>query len=112
VATIARATAAVRRQLGFHAPCRTVSRDGVNSQRGELVMTRVVSRVESQDRRILPGASSGGTYLGDLGNPVLTDLPGGSGDGIQVLSSKWATSSGTKSKSRIKAFTSKLTAGA
>jgi hypothetical protein len=49
---------------------------------------RVTFRVESLDGRILPGASSGGTYLGDLGHPVLTSRPGIAGDGIQVLSSK------------------------
>jgi len=49
---------------------------------------RVTFRVESLDGRILPGASSGGTYLGDLGNPVLTSKPSVVGDAIQVLSSK------------------------
>lgn len=73
---------------------------------------RVTFRVESLDGRILPGASSGGTYLGDLGNPVLTDKPGASGDGIQVLSSKWLTTPGTNAKRGIKLFGSKLTPSA
>ena len=70
---------------------------------------RVTFRVESLDGRILPGASSGGTYLGDLGNPVLTDKPGTSGDGIQVLSSKWTTHPGTNAKRGIKLFGCKPT---
>jgi hypothetical protein len=68
---------------------------------------RVTLRVESVDGRILPGASSGGTYLGDLGNPVVTDKPGGAGNGIQVLSSKWVINAGTNAKGGIRLFGSK-----
>jgi len=59
-------------------------------------------QVESLVGRILPGESPGGTYLGDLGSPVLTDKPGGTGDAIQVLSSKSAANLGANSKRRIK----------
>jgi hypothetical protein len=75
-----------------------------------LFMKRVTFRVESRDGFILPGASSGGTYLGDLGNPVLSDKPGGAGNGVQVLSSKWATNSGSSTKGRIKLLGSRPTA--
>jgi hypothetical protein len=71
---------------------------------------RVSLPVESFDGHTPPGASWGGTYLGDLGNPVLTHKPGAAGDGIQVLSSKWVTSPGRNAKRGIKPFASKQTA--
>jgi hypothetical protein len=68
---------------------------------------RVTLPLETLEGRILPGASSGGTYLGDLGNPVLTYRPDRAGDGIQVLSSKSATCPGSNMIGRMKRFGSK-----